>query len=298
MKLERSKMMFLLAVFVILGSLAAFFGTNLILSDVSNMFYMTITKDVLSSVPMFIVILEFIFAILCVARCIEHPAYQKKIIRHYTRILFIVSILGMASTIAAYEICYGDIKAPYPFKYAGVVLVLWHLGCWKLADSWMWKVKKWENDPESQKINVLYVLYNVILGLFIFYALNRFGALLLSPTFIQVSTLDKTFPLYICLLLPMLLLINAFGVRCGMNKKKAQNSLKLSLIALVLGVLGFIYVMLVGMKDTRYISAVSPVMPIERLLTKPIDSVLLFSVIIVVGIISVINAILCRKKYK
>ena len=298
MKLDRSRMIFLLVVFVILGSLATFFGTNLILSDVSNMFYMTITKDVLSSVPMFVVILEFIFAILCVARCIEHPNYEKRIMRHYTKIIFVVSILGMASTIAAYEICYGDIKAPYPFKYAGVVLVLWHLLCWKTADTWTWKAKKWEDDPERQKISVLYVLYNVLLGLFIFYALNRFGAFLMIPTFVQVSTLDKTFPLYICLILLMVLLVNAFQVRLGMNAKKAKVSLITSVVVLVVGVLGFAYVMLIGMKDTRYISAVSPVMPIERLLTKPIDSVLLFSVIIVVSIISVINAIICRKKYK
>lgn len=296
--MKKNSLLILLALACIVGSLSCFFGTNLILSDVSNMFYMTITKDVLSSVPMFIVILEFIFAILCLARYIEHPQYKKRLVRHYTRIVFIVSILGMASTIAAYEICYGDIKAPYPFKYAGVVLVLWHLACWKIADSWMWKAKKWEDDVDRQKINVGYVLYNVVLGLFIFYALNRFGAFLMIPTFAQVSTLDRTFPLYICLILPMALLANIFGVRIGMDTQKAKTSLVYNLTILVLGALGFVYVMFVGMKDTRYISAVSPVMPIERLLTKPIDTVLLFSVIIAVSLISVIYAVICRRKYK
>ncbi|MDO5331219.1 MAG: hypothetical protein Q4E99_00945, partial [Bacillota bacterium] len=276
--MNKSKMIFALVVAVILGSLAAFFGTNLILSDVSNMFYMTITKDVLSSVPMFIVILEFIFAILCIARCIEHPECKKRIVTLYTRIGFITSIIGMASTIAAYEIVYGEIKAPYPFKYAGVVLVLWHLGVWKISDSYMWQAKKWEEYTKRQRISFGYVLYNVVLGLFIFYALNRFGAFLMVPTFVQMSTLDKTLPLYICLLLLMALLANAFQVRLGMNAKKAKRSLIYSLVVLLVGILGVVYVMFIGMKDTRYISAVSPVMPIERLLTKPIDSVLLFSV--------------------
>jgi len=296
--IKRRKELIQIAIVGFLGSMACLFGMNLILSDVANMFYMSLTKDVISSLPMFFIALQFVAFALGLVRYYARPRYKKATMKVYAILLLVFAIAGIATSVLTATMIYPSLLVPYPFTGAQVIFLVWHVVTFVICIVALKKISAMPNDIEKHKKTIWYVLYSIVLCLFIFYSFNRMGAALLMGTYVQISTLYLTFPLYIMLMLPMAELIVAMAFRFGVKASGAKGFLTYSIIVLVVGIATGIYMICFGLKNTAYVAAVSPAMPLERLIAIPIDTYLLVGVAIVFGILSVIKSLMFKKTGK
>lgn len=296
--MSRKKELTIIAIVAILGSMACFFGMNLVLSDVANMFYMSLTKDILSSLPMFFIALQFVAFALGLVRYYARPWYKKAQMKVYSIILLAFSVVGIVTSILTRVMIYSSLLVPYPFAFAQVIFLVWHIAVFVLCVVSLKKISAMPDDLKKHKKTIWYVLYNIVLCLFIFFSFNRMGAALLMGTYAQVRTLYLTFPLYIMLILPMARLIVAMAFRFGVKKESTKGLLIYSVVILVVGIACGIYMIKFGLANTTYLAAVSPAMPIERLITMPIDTYLLVAVAIIFGMLSVLRSIRFNKTGK
>lgn len=269
-----------------LGSVICFYGTNLILSDVSNMFYMTVTKDVISSLPIFMVALDFVLMSIAVIRLFRYPQYKKRETILYGILFLIFSVLGALFTVITAVLIYGSFTAPYPFPGASILCLIWHVLSTVAAAVMLGKCKKWENDTVRRRMSLRHIVYTVFLCILVFYTFNRFGAVLLMPLYAQWRTLYMTVWFYLSLLLPMANLVHTFLHVFDIDKEHPRLSLHYAVIQIVACLVLAVIVFSLGMRNTQFISAVSPAVAIERLLTKPVDTIFHFILVLLLDLYS------------
>jgi len=277
-----------LVIIMIFGSLTTFYGMNLLMSDLANMFYTSLSQDIISSLPLFIIALDFVLATLFVIRLYKHFDQKRALVNLYANLLEINSVVGIVTALLSGWIVYHDFMAPYPFPYYVLVCVILHtilLGVALWADLSL--KKKLEEDTDHRKIKPKYVGYTIVLWLLTLFSYNRFGALLCAPVYVQLRTLDLTFPFYISLLLPLALLIYVIGNFLGWYKKNPKIAVIFPVIVLVLDIVFCVWVVYLGTSNTQFISAISPALGLERLATKPVDTILQFGGI---GLLSIYYA--------
>ena len=282
--MSRKRTILQLACLCIIGSLVCFYAINLILSDVANMFYMTLTKDFISSLPMFFIALDFVVLSILVMRQYMRPHYRKAQGRFYCLLVMIISVLGVVSSVLTGTMVYHSFTVPYPFPGAVLICLFWHVAAFAAAFAGRRKFAALPDDPKKRKFSVSYTVYTVILFILTFYSYNRFGAFLWMPVYVQLRTLSLTFTFYLSLLLPLLL----WGFMCIYVFKFHVGRPKLGFIyvsiVMVLNIIMAYVVLKIGMSNTQFVSAVSPALAIERLLTKPVDTIVHFALTFLIGL--------------
>ena len=262
-----------LIILAVVGSALTFFGLNLLFSDLANMLMSSITIDIISSMPGFILSLDFILASIYVLRYVYRPQYRRRMTLTYLVILGVFSILGTVSCILSGAIVYSTILAPYPFKGYLVMCLVFHSLTLFFCIGGFYNAKKWmKPDPERRKMKVHYVIYTIVLSILICFAYYRFGAVLLSPLFIQWRTFYLTWPFYSAMILPIALLAHTVLYSFGVYTKWTKGGIIHAAILLVLSIGFSTVIILVGMNNTTFISSISPVLPLERLASMPIDT--------------------------
>jgi len=287
----------LLAALAVLGSITTFYATNMLLSDVSNMFYMSITRDCITTLPCFFIALDFILASIYVMRFYAKIRFKRSQTILYSWILFAFSLIGIISTLYSGLVIYGSMVAPYPFKNALNIFLIFHIVM--LGHSFQTRKigKKMTEGLERRKFKITYVLFTVMICGIVFFAYNRFGAFLLSPLYIQWSSFYLTFPFYLSLLLPIALLVQALFYTFKLVEKRPNLGIISTVTIFVLNiVLGFA-VMYTGYHNPQFISAISPAVAIERLLTSPIDTVAHHSFVAIFSIYEFIHAAIYKKNH-
>ena len=156
--------------------------------------------------------------------------------------------------------------------------------------TYLWiKLSKMPEDEEKYKVKVGHVFKTIGLVLFALLAFNRFGMFLGAPAYIYWRSFYMTFPFYLYLLLGVFLgAIRVLDILGVLSKK---TNLILTIVALSLNVVLFAVIAILGKADSSFISAVSPAMPLERLMSKPIELVIHFVVYLGVGTTLLVKAL-------
>ena len=272
--MDKKKAIIVLIFLALAGSALTFYGLNLLFSDMANMFMASITVDIVSSLPGFIFSLDFILMTIYVIRLIRRPQYRKRMTLTYLIILGVFSLLGVITSILSGVLVYGSLVAAYPFKgYMIICLVIHSLLLFFSVGAYYNAYKAMPEDEKRRKMSVHYVLYTVVLSIFICFAYYRLGAVLLSPMFIHWRTLYLTWPFYLSMLIPTAILVHTLLYVFGIYQEHPRGGIIHAGVCLGMSVALCLTVILLGMNNTQFISAVSPVLPLERLASLPIDTI-------------------------
>ena len=162
----------------------------------------------------------------------------------------------------------------YPFKGFSIIFLIANILLLAIScASYFLFVRKLPEDPEKFKMNWKYVLKTLGYFLFTCLAFNRFGFLIMSPAYIYLRNFYLTFPFYLSMLVPMLILVvrvlTIFEVINTRKMKIVCTSVCIALIVILYGA----YIIL-GATNTSVISAISPALPLERMATMPIETII------------------------
>ena len=263
-----------LIILAIVGSLFNAQATNMLMSDMANKSASGTFNTLFCSLGAATVAVSYVVGALFVFRYSLRPQYKKRMTTVYLIILAALGFLGTLFIILNAVINYHSFVAPYPFKgYTIIFLILNLLMLGSPIACYFMHIRKLEPDQERFKFSFLYVLKSIGYFLFICLAFNRFGMLLGAPVYVYLRNLYKTLPFYLFLAVPMFILVLKVLFYFEIIKKW---KLKVILISVALGltvVLAGAYIIL-GMKDSGVVSAISPALPLERLATMPIETII------------------------
>lgn len=290
---------FWLVVLMAAGSFVTFYTTNLIMSDVSNMFYGVHNADCISSFPGFLFALEMVIATILLIRITRRPEHKKKIMQLYAALFTALSAIGIACAIYAGTVVYDSFLAPYPFAGYTVISLIAHALIVVFGIVWLVRIKKnVTDDKEKKKITFGYIVLSLAVFLGIFYTYNRLGALMWGVTYIQGSTLWLTFPFYLSLLLPVAMMIFILLYVYGRFDAHPAAAVVYNAVLLAADIALGAAVFGTGATNTLFISAISPALALERLWTKPIDNIVHFIALLAVGIYFLVLSVRAYNKKK
>lgn len=298
--MKRKTEIILLVITILLGSIITFFATNLLMSDLSNMFYGVHDAYIVASIPMFIIALDFVVAFLFIIRFYRYPQYKKAMVKLYTLFLIINSAIGFVFAIlTGTSLAYGSLFTRYIFPGYGFIMLLVHLALCVLGVLLrVHYTKTLPEDTEKRKMKVRYIVYTALLGCMTYYAFNKFGAFLYSPIYVYWRTLNMTFTFYLSMLMPMSLIIHVIVYFNDGYKGKEKAGIVVTSCILGLSILLCGSVLILGSTYPQFISAVSPALPLERLATMPINSIFMLCIMILFGTYYLIYAIRSYKRAK
>lgn len=284
-----------LVILTILGGLTAFYGTNLVLNSVlqKDLPFLTFFITFFPSVTFLLVSLDIVLFIFFFIRLYLHPTHEKRMLLVYGIILGSFSLLGIILNTLSGTIVYGSFLEPRPFAGYHVIMYIYHILMLGLAFLMIFYFRKKvvNDDIIIHKTTVSYVFKTILWSLIFFIALNRLGGFILSPTYIQWSTLALTYPAYVALLLPTIILVNDLIYIFNGYKKAPAMGIVISSFVVFLSAVCFAQNIIRGQSDPLFIQLVSPINPIGRLLTFPYDTVLQLVVSLGLGIYTLFNSI-------
>ncbi len=287
-----------LIVLILVGSFVTFYTSNLIMSDVSNMFYGVHNADCVASFPGFLFAVEFVVATIYFIRVTRRSQYRKNTSKLYAKYFLVLSAIGVACSIYTGIEVYDSFFAPYPFPGYTVLGIVVHALIVVGAILWLKKNKLLPEDEGKRRIDFGYVVYSIAIFVIIFITYNRLGALMWGFTYIQVSSLWLTFPFYLSLLLPLALMIHLLLYFYGVFNRNPVIAIVYDTIFLIVNVMLGTAVFWVGAVNTAFISAISPALSLERLWTKPVDNIVHFVVLFFVGLYCLYLSIKLNNKKK
>lgn len=280
-----------IVILAIIASIINFYATNMILSDVSNMYYSVMNIDIISSLPAFLLAINLVVITLYFSREKHFPEYKNSMALTYTTIIAVISAIGVIASILTGTIIYKSFLVPYPFYGYSILGIIVHLANCVFAIIKNIKTRKECTEFKKRPISFKYVIYTILVVLMIYIAYDRFGAFLLSFTYVQFSTLYLTFPFYLSLLLPISLLNHIMAYLRSSKKIEYKVGLTNIIILTILSFVLNIAVVIIGFTNTQFISAISPALGLERLATMPIDLIFHILITTVFSIVLLIKTI-------
>lgn len=283
-----------LCVSIILGSIITFVATNYVLGDVSNLFFGITNRPyyILATLPMLSLASIFTLFVIYILRYHRHVDGIRKLTRLYIYIFIGLSTVGLISSILAGTLVYHSFTTPNPFPgYLILMIIIFSIF---IVSAIMFRIQafpKMKEDVYIRRENFGYVLYTVLMCILVFYSMNRFGALLLSGMYVDIPTLKDTWPFYFSLILPLCMFIHTFLYTFNFYKTRSGVGVIVISIIFSLFILTTIYTYSAGIKDTSFISVISPAMGASRLLAKPVDFIFHTIMFGLFGLISFINTV-------
>ena len=284
---------------VIVGSLLTFYNLNLLISDMANMMMASVTVDLISSFPGFIFALDAMLASIYVLRYVYRPQYKKRMTLTYLIILGVFSLLGVITTILSGVLVYPSLLAPYPFAGYMIICLVAHAILLLLSVGGYYNAYKFmKEDEEKRKMKVHYVIYTIILSILVCFSYYRLGAVLLAPLYIQWRTLYLSWSFYLALFLPIGVLVHTALYSFGVYTKNTKGGIIHAGVMLGLSVALSLTYILIGMNNTQLISAISPVLPLERLASLPIDTIVFVLLMVGFSVYELIYSIRYHNRHK
>lgn len=294
-KITKRRIIIALAILIVLGGLTAFYGTNLVLNSIlqKDLPAFEFFRTLPTSLSFLIVSVDMTLFIFFFLRLYLHPTHEQRMLLVYGIVLGSLSLLGLILTTLSGLFNYGSFLKPYPFMGFHIIMYIYHALMLALALAMIFYLRKRviNDDIIIHKTKVKYVFETILWSLIYFIALNRFGAFLLSPIYIQWSTLALTYPAYFALLLPAIILINDLIYIFNGYRKAPSAGIVVSSFVVFFSVFCFAQIIVRGQTEQLFIQLVSPVNPIGRLLTFPYDTVLQMLVAGGLGIYTLFNSI-------
>ena len=279
--MNKKNLIIALAIPVLIGSLATFYACNLLFSDVSNYATGSPLTNIFVNFPIVMFAAMMVSAPFYLIRLYQRPKTFKHLTTNYLVIAFFLSLLGFVGALISGIVVYKSFIKPYPLPGYLIVGLIFHLIIMVgSALLYFLFIKRLKEDEEKYKVTPKYVFYTFGMFLFICFVYNRLGGLLLAGFFMTPSTWLLTLPQYLWLLIPLALLtIKAMSIIL-----KPNNLLVPSLVVGALNIVIFIPVIVLTLIDTLYVSSVSPLMPLERLVSMPIETIVHFIILLSVSL--------------
>ena len=289
----------LATILMLMVAVITFFTWNLIFSLVSN--YESLSMTSISSLPMvffMIILYVLIFAVFDYEVLKRKDAY---FFRKFTIIVASFALLGVVSSILDGTIVYHTFVGDYIFFAMPLFMLIVHtiicgiavygavLSCKAIHDN---KLEKTWQRPK------LYWIREVLIALLLMFALEKLGAFILLPVFWSSYDSIYVLPFYIQLLIPSFIVVMYFVDRHWLHNKKLNIILSGS--ALAYSLFSLIYMLLMS-KGTwpLVINPLSPILQLERLITKPIGAIVLYAVSLIYPcVILVLNVVKLLKEKK
>lgn len=158
--------------------------------------------------------------------------------------------------------------------------------------------KRMKDDAEKRKFSVKHVFKTIGYSLGLFFVLERFGAALYFPFYIEWRTIYLSWPFFFTLLAPMAMIIQSFLYVYPKYNEKPLTGLIFAIINLGVAFASHLAVILVGYRDARLLSAISPAMAIDRLDCSTKSLILVIVVTLIIGVLGLVTALLRYLKAK
>lgn len=277
-----------IVLYLLLGSFFVFFASNAFFCNVVNYVNKLNYPYVFATLPLFTLAIEVVAFLIFLVRFLRLDViYRSHHIRTYCIHFFVYSCVGLLFSLIA-MIVYKDPLFSNPFPGVLLVFLLIHLAIIIFVSICFFYSKKHpRNDSEERFIyGGKYCFYSALLGVFTFFAMNRFGAFIQSFFYMEYRHFWLTILFYLSLCAPLLMLVALINPMLGITSKehyfKQENIVWFTFLGVNLATA--LYVIIVGINEPLLISLVSASMPLERLITFPIDAILLYGVNILLPI--------------
>ena len=264
-----------LAIIAILGSLVTVYACNLFFTDVPYFGPNIMNTAIFASFTALIFGAYFPMGAMYIVRSYLKPNIRKRMSKTYLKTTIVLAALGFVFAILAGVINYGgNFASKYPFPgFIIIAMVLHFLVLGGAIALLVISQTRMPADTEEFKVGVKHVFFTMGWFLFTALAFNRFGAFLAMPMYVELRNFHLTFLFYLFLLVPMAILVKKVFDVYELKLNRFIYVIAVFAINLVL----FVVVAIIGMKDTTFVSSLSPVMPLERLAAKPVEILIHFA---------------------
>ena len=264
---------------VLMVAVITFFAWNLIFSVVSN--YQSMSVVALSGLPLILfmcVVYILLFATFDYIVLRRHDPY---LFRKFSIIIACFSIAGIVCSIIDGTLIYGTFVGDYVFlAYPLFMLIIFALLLGISGYFGFISIRKiiQEKPEKPAKISKIYWVRELLVAFMLMFALERLGAFVLLPTYFSSYDGAYVIPLYIQLLIPTLCVALYMVDRHWLHSKKVN--IILSSIALGYTVISLVYMLIIANAFKELypliVNPLSPIMQLERLITKPIGFIILY----------------------
>ena len=273
----------LAVVLVLMVSVITFFTWNLIFSFVSN--YPALSRTSLSSIPMIMFMIEIYVCLFALYDYIVLKRRDAFFWRKYCLILAGFALVGFAFSIVCGTYVYHTFVGDYIcFAYPLVMLIAHALvlgfsvysSCVAIrAISKEKLVKSWSNSKT-------YWIKEVLLAFLLMFALEKLGAIVLLPTLWSGYDSVYVIPFYIQLLMPLALFVAYMIDQTWKHSRKLNVILYGSILCYSLFSMIYMVVLSKG-NYPNIVNPLSPIMQLERLVTKPYGFIILYAVSLIMS---------------
>ena len=294
-KITKKRIIFALIALAIVGSIVTFHATNLVLASILNKDcpFNEFIVTLFPSLTFLFVALDFVLFMFLFYRLYLHPTHEQRIYLVYGATLVAFSIAGFITNTLSGALTYGNFLTAHPFVGFHIIMYFFHALMLALGFLMIFHFRKKviNDDILIHKTTAKYVFQTILLALIVFITLNRLGAFILSPTFIQWSSLGLTYPAYIALILPTIIIVIDLAYVFGGFKKSPKAGIVACAFILFFSIFCCIQICYRGMSDQLFIQLISPINPIGRLLTFPVDAVLQMVIAAGLAIFTLVDSI-------
>ena len=288
----------IVAILAIMVGVITFFTWNLIFSFVSN--YESLSMTSLSSLPMVFFMIELYCLIFAAFGYIRLNRRDPYFFRKYSLVIASFALLGVVSSILDGTIVYHTFVGDYVFFAMPLFMLIVHIlflgaACYVAVLSWVNIAKQ---KPEKLQYNgKFYWVRETLVALLIMYALEKLGAVVLLPMYWSSYDSGYVVPFFIQLLMPSLIVIIYLLDRHFLKDRKV--SIILNSIVLGYSILSLIYILLMSKyAHVLIINPLSPVLQLERLITKPIGAIVLYALSLIYPCVTLTKHIVKKVKEK
>lgn len=275
----------------ILTSFVAFYTTNLVLTDIGNNTISGIQNaDIVSSIPGLMVAFSLVTILIFILRMVKDSQYKKSLVKLYSLIILGFAVVGLIFTILSVPVMYGTLLAPYPFPgYLMICLIVHILSIIGMIFVRFFLTKKIQDDQEKRKITVKYVLQSMLLAFFMWFSMDRVGAVIWSSAYVEFRTIGLTIFFYLycfsTLLIMVFYLFYCFGIL--ENHKKAAKIYVLTSVGLTL--IFAVITLILTFTNPLFVASVSPAIGLERLANMPVVTLIQTIIFVAMGIYELVK---------
>lgn len=289
----------LFTVITLMLSVIAFYTFNLVFSFVSN--YQAISVTSLAMLPMLFIFGNLVTAYIAVYRWQVRKISDPYFFRFYGIFCSVLSVLGIVSAILNGTIVYHSFVKDYIFKCYPLFTLLISIFMLGISVAILFVSQRkivTEKIEKKTKFNLFYGIRSFGLGELTVFALERLGAFMLVPVYWSSYDSIYTLPYLIQLLIPSLILITYIIHEDFLHSRKV--TLSLSAAGFGYSVISLIYVIAMGWNTyPLMINGLSAVQQFERLVTFPLDLILLYGLSLLLTFLNGLNnAIMLIKEKK
>lgn len=299
--MNKKLVVILLFAVVIVGSLFSFYGTNMLFSDICNLYAGFHDAAIIGTLPMIMLFSEFMLAIIYLARLIKFPAYKKAMTVRFFKTIAGMCVVGFIFSILTGIIVYKSFFKLYPFPFYPLVMCIANvlLGATAVYAAVLTN-KRMEPDAEKRKhtSSFLYTLYTFLLGIFLWLATDRLGAFLYFPTYIQWRMIGVLWPNICAFPFLMSMLAQSFLYCFDFYNRCPKKGIIYAAFNFVFGVGLSIAGLAIYNKNSAAVAALSLPMGLERCATSNITSYVILIVMIVLGFSGVSSAVVFYQESK